>query len=73
MFKKDDQKEQPKDNGPFTQAKITIGPDGSATITIPMAQGEVVVKTKETLLAAWGTDNVAGRLLAEAGKYKPFK
>ena len=56
----------------YAGSKITIDPETRmAEVSVPLQKNVTVrVDLPEPLLAAWGIDNAAGKLLAEAGNLK---
>jgi len=58
------------DYGLFSLADVAIDGD-ELVITVPLRYGVTTVRAHKAILAAWATDNVAGKLLEEAKKYNP--
>lgn len=58
------------DYGMFAGAKVTAA-DGTATVTVPLRRGKLILETDEPLICAWAIDNAAGAVTTEAKKYKP--
>lgn len=61
---------QEVDYGPFTEAEVAVEED-DVIITIPLVHGVTTVRAHKAIVAAWATDNVAGKLLNDAKKLRP--